>query len=63
MNGTSGVVRLAAAVAALGVNVALAGGLVSLARHYDAQAEAALATAPGAQTTALRCQPAPSRAG
>lgn len=56
MNGTSGMVKLAAAVAALGVNVALAGGLVSLAHHYDTQAArvAAFATA---QAASAQCRP------
>jgi hypothetical protein len=47
--------RLSAAVAALGINLALAGGLASLANHYDMQAAkgAGFAT----QAASAQCRP------
>lgn len=50
------ITRIAAAVAALGANVALAGGLVSLAQHYGAQAADAAEIAT-AQAGRLQCRP------
>ena len=49
--------RLAAAIAALGVNVALVAGLASLAHHYDEQASQELRAVASAQAGALRCRP------
>jgi hypothetical protein len=48
--------RIAAALAALGANVAIAASLASLAQHYDAQAPrvAAFATA---QAAPAQCRP------
>ncbi len=64
--------RMAAALAALSVNFALAAGLASLAHHYDEQAtrdlrasgagQAAAAMA-SAQDGSLRCKPERVRAG
>lgn len=45
--------RITAALAALSANVALAGGLVSLAQHYDAQAAQPTVLA----TASAQCRP------
>jgi len=69
MNALSGAARLAAAVAAVGINVLLAGGLIALAGHYAERAADGpeLAgrggTAAGAQASAVRCTPERMRAG
>lgn len=55
--------RIAAAMAALGVNFVLAAGLASLAQHYDEQVSRELraggagAVIASAQTAARRCRP------
>lgn len=65
MNTIGRMPKLAAALAALAINLALAGGLGSLAHHYEAQAARDLRAAGALPVTALatgqpaavRCRP------